>query len=34
MAIAKSKGYQGPYRSGEDKQTIEEMFIKYKVWED
>jgi peptidoglycan/xylan/chitin deacetylase (PgdA/CDA1 family) len=33
MAIAKSKGYPGPYRSGEDEQSIEEMFVKYRVWE-
>ena len=34
MAFAKSKGYQGPYRSGEDEHTIEEMFVTYQVWED
>ena len=33
MAIAKSKGYQGPYRHGEDEHTIEEMFVTYQVWE-
>lgn len=33
MAIAKSKGYRGPYRSGEDEHTIEEMFVTYHVWE-
>lgn len=33
MAIAKSKGYPGPYRSGEDEHTIEEMFVRYQVWE-
>jgi hypothetical protein len=32
MAIAKSKGYRGPFRSGENNQTIEEMFVKYHVW--
>ena len=33
MAIAKSKGYRGPYRSGEDEHSIEEMFVTYQVWE-
>lgn len=32
MAIAKSKGYNGPFRSGENAQTIEKMFVKYHVW--
>jgi peptidoglycan-N-acetylglucosamine deacetylase len=33
MAIAKSKDYRGPYRHGEDEHAIEEMFVKYHVWE-
>ncbi len=34
MAIAKTRGYAGPYRSGEDEQSLQEMFDKYKVWMD
>lgn len=33
MAIAIDKGYKGPYRSGEDAESINLMFENYKVWE-
>lgn len=33
MALAIDKGYKGPYRSGEDTESINAMFKKYKVWE-
>ncbi len=32
MAIAKSKGYRGPFRSGENARTIKNMFTQYNVW--
>ena len=33
MAIAKSKGYSGPFRTeDENRQAIEDLFVKYNVW--
>jgi hypothetical protein len=34
MALAVSKGYEGPFRNyDENKKVIEELFKEYKVWE-